>query len=80
MVYFLCFPREKGESMTLDDIKMLILKGEYEISSKVGDLIGEGYFELTDVEQCILTATEIYKRERDEYKQSVDGFKYVIKG
>ncbi len=66
--------------MLLQHIKKLITEGEYEISSKVGGLIEEGYFELADIESCILTATEIYKRERDELKQSVDGYKYVIIG
>lgn len=66
--------------MTLDDIQALIRREEYEISSKVADLVEVGCLDLADIENCILTATRIYKRERDELKQSVDGLKYVIIG
>lgn len=66
--------------MTLNDIKTLIGRKQYLISSKVEDLIEDGYFSEADLEHCIFTATRVYKRERDELKQAVDGMKYVIIG
>ena len=42
--------------MTLNDIKTLIARKQYLISSKVEDLIEEGYFSEADLEHCIFTA------------------------
>ena len=66
--------------MPLDDIKDLIARKEYEISSKVRGLIEEGFYDERDLENCILAARRIHRRERDELRQAVDGMKYVIIG
>lgn len=66
--------------MTLEEIKQLVATGRYRFSRKVTDLLTEGYYELEDLVHCILSATEIYKRERDERRESVHGMKYTILG
>lgn len=66
--------------MTLKEIKQLIVRKKYDYSQKVRDSIEDGFFEEEDMEQCILSATRIYKKEKDELGQAVDGMKYVILG
>ena len=66
--------------MDLNDIQNLIVRKEYEVSEKVQDLLDQEFFEHRDLENCILTANRIHKRERDEKGASVDGMKYVIIG
>ena len=66
--------------MTLADIKNLIESRDYEITQKIKAFIDDGFFEREDLECCVLSATRVYKRERDEQKQAVDGFKYTIVG
>jgi hypothetical protein len=66
--------------MTLTEIKRLIRRRKYLYSQKIRNLIEDGFFEEADMEQCILSATRIYKKERDELGQAVDGMKYVILG
>ncbi len=66
--------------MTLTEIKRLIRRRRYHYSQKIRDLIEDGFFEEEDMEQCILSATRIHKKERDELGQAVDGMKYVILG
>lgn len=66
--------------MTLDEIKKLVGAGNYRYSSKVHDRLSEGEFDLEDLVHCVLSATEIYKKERDEKRESVHGMKYVIIG
>lgn len=66
--------------MNLDDIKALIAKRQYEVSQKVQELLEQEYFDKQDLKNCILTATRIHKRQRDERRAAVDGMKYVIIG
>ena len=66
--------------MTLADIQSLIRRREYRSSAKVNESISDGFFTTEDLECCIETATEIFKKERDEKRRSVDGFKYTIIG
>lgn len=66
--------------MELDEIKTLIIKRQYEVSQKVQELLEQEYFEKQDLENCILTATRIHKKQRDERGTAVDGLKYVIIG
>jgi hypothetical protein len=66
--------------MTLDEIKQLVACARYRYSRKVRDFIDDGYFDEEDLVHCILSATEIYKRERDELRQAVHGMKFVILG
>ena len=66
--------------MTLREIKQLVAQGRYRYSRKVRDFIEEAFFDEGDLVHCILSATKIYKRERDELKQAVHGMKYVILG
>ena len=66
--------------MTLTEIKQLIEHRKYDYSQKVRDNIEDGYFDLKDIEHCILSATSIHKKERDELGQAVGGLKFVIIG
>lgn len=66
--------------MTLEEIKLLVLKGRYHYSDKVRTFIEEGWYSEEDLECCIRNATKIHKMEKDELKASVDGKKYVILG
>ncbi len=66
--------------MTLAQIQKLIAQNRYDYTGKIRALIEEGYFEELDLKTCILTATRISKRERDELGQAVGGMKYVIIG
>lgn len=66
--------------MELDEIKTLIIKRQYEVSQKVQELLEQEYFEKQDLENCILTATRIHKKQRDERGAAVDGLKYVVIG
>jgi len=66
--------------MTLEEIKCLVVAGQYRFSGKVLELLTEGHYELEDLVHCILSATEIYKTERDERRESVHGMKYTILG
>jgi hypothetical protein len=66
--------------MELKDIQHLIIRREYDYSNHVRERIEAGEFEEEDLERCILTATRILKKERDEKNQAVDTMKYVIIG
>jgi hypothetical protein len=66
--------------MELKDIQLLILKKEYGYSNHVRERIEAGEFEEDDIEACLLTAHDFTKKMRDEFRQSVDGMKYVIIG
>jgi|SRR2546428_11690079 hypothetical protein len=66
--------------MTLEEIKQLVSQGRYQYSRKVRDFIEEGFFDVEDLVHCILSATEVHKKERDELRQAVHGMKYVILG
>ena len=66
--------------MKLDEIKKLIERSEFEVSSKVDTLIAEGLFTFADLSNTILTARDIAKREKDELVEAVDGYKYTVIG
>jgi hypothetical protein len=66
--------------MTLEAIQRLVAQRRYRYSEKVRNLIEEGFFDEEDLVHCVLSATTIHKRERDELKQAVHGMKYVILG
>lgn len=66
--------------MTLEDIQRLVWRDQYHYSEKVRCLIEEGWFDEEDMMKCILSATRIHRRQRDELRQAVDGLKYVILG
>jgi hypothetical protein len=66
--------------MTLAEIKQLVAQRRYHYSRKVRGFIEEGFFDEVDLVHCILSATRIHKRERDELGQAVHGMKYVILG
>ena len=57
--------------MKLDEIKKLIERSEFEVSSKVDTLIAEGLFTFADLSNTILTARDIAKREKDELVEAV---------
>jgi hypothetical protein len=66
--------------MTLAEIKQLISEGRYQYFQKVSDLLEEGYFDIDDMVHCILSATAIYKKERDERGEAIHNMQYVIFG
>lgn len=66
--------------MTLGEIQQLVARRRYRYSRKVRDFIEDGYFDEEDLVHCILSATTIHKRERDELGQAVHRMKYVILG
>src|SRR5438552_9295794 len=65
--------------MTLRQIKRLVAR-PFRYSAKVRDLIGDGFYDESDLRHCIEMATRISKRQRDEIGGSVHGEKYVIEG
>lgn len=66
--------------MTLREIQQLVARSRYRYSRKVRNFIEDGYFDEEDLVHCILSATNIHKRERDEFGQAVHRMKYVILG
>ena len=66
--------------MTLGEIQQLVARRRYRYSRKVRDFIEDCYFDEEDLVHCILSATTIHKRERDELGQAVHQMKYVILG
>lgn len=66
--------------MTLQEIKKLIEQGRYRFSQKIYEFIEEGLSDPEDLEQCILTAQEVQKRERDEQKEAIHRLKFTILG
>jgi hypothetical protein len=66
--------------MSLMAIQHLVAVGRYRYSQKVRTLIEDGWFDEVDLVSCILSATRIHKRERDEFRQGRDNLKYVILG
>lgn len=66
--------------MTLGEIKQLVGERRYRYSGKIRDFIEEGFYDEEDLVHCILSATEIHKKERDELGQAVHGMKYTILG
>lgn len=66
--------------MTLEEIQQLVARRQYQYSRKVLDFLEEGFFDEEDLVHCILSATNIYKQERDERRQGVHGMKYTILG
>jgi hypothetical protein len=66
--------------MTLEEMKQLVLTGSYDYSAKVRGLMEDGWYSEKDLEVCICTATNIYKKEKDEFGTAADGYKHVILG
>jgi hypothetical protein len=66
--------------MTLVQIRLLVARGAYHYGEKVRECIEEGFFDEEDLVHCILSATRIHKKEKDELGQAVHGMKYVILG
>lgn len=73
-------PQHKCGKRRLRIIKALVASRQYQYSRKVQNLIQEGWFDLEDMERCILSASCIQKVEPDELGASVDGYKYTIIG
>ena len=66
--------------MNLVAIQHLVATGRYRYSQKVRSLIEDGWFDEKDLVFCVLSATRIHKRVRDELQQSRDKLKYIIIG
>jgi hypothetical protein len=73
-------PEHRRGRRKLQIIKELIAARKYQYSAKVQNFIQEGYFDLEDMERCILSASVITKVEPDEQGASADGSKYTIIG
>ena len=73
-------PQHRRGKRRLQFIKALVASRQYQYSRKVQNLIQEGYFDLEDMEHCILSARVIQKVEPDELGASFDGCKYTIIG
>lgn len=73
-------PQHRRGRRRLRIIKTLVTARQYQYSAKVQNLIQEGYFDLEDMERCILSASVIQKEEPDELGTSIDGCKYTIIG
>jgi len=50
------------------------------LSEHALDSVQSGELTLEDIQQALLTATEIHKRESDDRGEAVDGYKYTIIG
>lgn len=66
--------------MTLEQIKRLVARGRFRYSDKIRESIEEGLFEEEDLVHCVLSATEIHKKQRDERREAIHRMKYVILG
>jgi hypothetical protein len=73
-------PQRRRGRRRLRVIKQLISSRHYQYSAKVQRYIEEGFFDLEDMERCVLSAIEIDKVEVDELETAVDGCKYTIIG
>jgi hypothetical protein len=73
-------PSHRRRRRRLRIIKALVSEGRYQYSGKVQEFIEDGWFDLEDLERCILSARDIQKVEEDELGTSVDGFKYTVIG
>lgn len=73
-------PQHRSGRRRLRIIKELVASRKYQYSTKVQNFIQEGYFDLEDIERCILSATAITKVEPDELETATDRCKYTIIG
>jgi hypothetical protein len=73
-------PQHRSGRRRLRIIKELIVSRKYQYSAKVHNFIQEGYFDIEDIEHCILSARVITKVEPDELETATDGRKYTIIG
>ena len=73
-------PQHRLGRRRLRIIKELVSSRHYQYSAKIQKFIEEGFFDLEDIERCILSATAIQKVEPDELESAVDGCKYTILG
>lgn len=60
-------------------IRQLVSTGDYDFTEKVWELMEEGWFCEEDIERCIDTG-EVFKKQKDEMGNAVDGWKYTILG
>lgn len=60
-------------------VRHLVSSGHYLLSEKVLALLGDGYFDLEDLECSIINGT-LEKTEYDELEQSIGNKKYIIVG
>jgi hypothetical protein len=73
-------PTHRRGKRRLRIIKALVSEGRYQYSAKVQEFIENGFFELEDLERCILSSRNIQKVEADDLGVSVDGNKYTVVG
>lgn len=79
IVFYYIFYRNVQMDL-LTRIQTLIIRRAFRLSGHVDEGIDEGVFDLDDIEHCIMSATRIYKTERDERGTALDGNKYTIMG
>lgn len=73
-------PQHRSGRRRLRIIKELVVSRKYQYSAKVQNFIQDGYFDIEDIERCILSASVISKVEPDELETATDGCKYTIIG
>jgi hypothetical protein len=64
----------------LSEIRGLAARNELLLSDKALAFVQAGDLDLDDIRFALMTATRIYKKERDEKRAAVDGYKYTIIG
>ena len=72
-------PPRSAQSGGYPLIRYLVAQRQYILTEKVLDLLGEGYFELEDLEHSIVNG-HVEKTECDELEDSVGNKKYIIIG
>ena len=71
--------RKPRRDRRLERIQLLVLRGQWAVSSHVRDKIEDGEFELDDVEAS-LRSGRISESRKDERGVALDGRKYTIVG
>lgn len=73
-------PQHRRGKRRLRIIKELVSSRQYNYSKKVQSFIEDGYYDLEDLDRCVLSASTIHKVEPDQLETAIDGCKYTIIG
>ena len=71
--------RVRGSPGGLLLIRQLVASGLWTASAKVREFLDRSDYTDEDLECCVANG-RVHKRERDEYREAVDGSVYVIRG
>jgi hypothetical protein len=64
----------------LAEIRGFAVRNDLLLSGHALTAVEGGELDVDDIQFALMTATEISKRERDEFGGAVDGYKYTIVG